>query len=123
MSDTAHVVRIIVLAQAALFALAAVLHSGVIVSGYEHGRAEIAETVIALVLIGGAVMTWVRPHWARLSGLVVQGFALLGTFVGLFTIAVGIGPQTSLDLSIHALMITALAAGLFVTARLRATAA
>ena len=123
MTDTPHIVRIILLSQAMLFALAATLHSGVIVSGYEHGRAEIAETVIALALIAGAVVTLLRPHLARISGYAAQGFALLGTFVGLFTIAVGIGPQTGLDLSIHALMIASLVGGLVLTWRLPATSA
>jgi hypothetical protein len=49
----------------------------------------------------------------------VQGFALLGTIVGLVTIAIGIGPRTAFDLTLHAGMVALLVAGLIVTARSR----
>jgi hypothetical protein len=114
-----HLIRGALILQAALFAAASVLHSGALITGYEHGRAQIAETVIAVALLAGAAVSLVRPHLLRLAALIAQGVALLGTFVGLFTIAIGIGPQTSLDLSIHALMIAVLAAGLLFTARSR----
>jgi hypothetical protein len=34
--------------------------------------------------------------------LAAQGFALLETFVGIFTIILGIGPRTMLDAGLHA---------------------
>ena len=46
--------------------------------------------------------------------------ALLGTLVGLFTIAIGIGPQTVPDVAYHLVLLAALAAGLVVAVRCRA---
>jgi hypothetical protein len=42
---------------------------------------------------------------------------LAGTLVGLFTIAIGIGPRTVPDLAIHAVMLAELVAGLTVVYR------
>lgn len=42
-------------------------------------------------------------------------FAFLGTLVGAFTIAVGIGPQTRADFVLHALLLLGLALGLVTT--------
>jgi hypothetical protein len=53
----------------------------------------------------------------------VQGFALLGTIVGLFTIAVGIGPRTTIDLMLHGGMIVLLVTGLIVVGRWRLVSA
>jgi hypothetical protein len=39
-------------------------------------------------------------------------FAFLGTLVGPFTIAVGIGPQTRAELLLHVLLLLGLALGL-----------
>jgi hypothetical protein len=59
---------------------------------------------------------------SRTLGLVCQGFALLGTLVGLFTIAIGIGPRTVLDLVLHSATIALLLTGLvLVTRRQRVT--
>jgi hypothetical protein len=49
----------------------------------------------------GAALTWVRPAWVRRVGLAAQGFALLGTLVGVFTIAIGVGPRTLPDVVYH----------------------
>jgi hypothetical protein len=50
-------------------------------------------------------------------GLAVQGFALLGTLVGAFTIAIGIGPRTGPDIVYHVGLLIVLGWGLAVTAR------
>ena len=104
-------------AAAALFLVAALAHAGVLLSGHEHGRARIAETVIGTVLVLGLVGTLFAPGSARGIAIAAQGFALLGVFVGLFTIAIGIGPRTALDLAVHGAMIVVLAAGLLVAVR------
>ena len=75
--------------------------------------------MIASVLLGGLLATWILPRAVRGIALTVQGFALIGTFVGLFTIAVGIGPRTVPDLVIHAIMVIELVWGLVVSARAR----
>jgi hypothetical protein len=50
-------------------------------------------------LLVGLAWTWIRPASARAAGLAAQGFALVGTLVGIFTIAVGVGPRTAPDAS------------------------
>jgi hypothetical protein len=105
------------LVEAASFVVAALIHSGVFITGYEHPQARIAEGVIAAVLIIGLILTFVRRAWTRSIGLTAQGFALLGTLVGLFTIAIGVGPRTAPDLVYHAAILLVLGWGLVVTAR------
>ncbi len=106
-------------AEVSTFGLAALVHAGVLMHGLEHSHARTAETVIAAVLLAGLAGTVVARASSRAIGLVVQGFALLGTMVGLFTIAIGIGPRTAFDLALHAGMVALLVAGLIVTARSR----
>ena len=65
----------------------------------------------------GAALTWLRPMWARAAGLSAQGFALLLTLVGITTIALGVGPQTPLDLVYHIAIVAVLIWGLAVTRR------
>jgi len=104
-------------AEAALFAVAALAHAGVLLSGYEHGKARTAETVIGTVLVLGLAGTLLAPGSSRGIGIGAQGFALLGVFVGLFTIAIGVGPRTGPDLVIHAAMVAVLVSGLMMTVR------
>ena len=108
--------RRFVTAEVAVFGLAALVHAGVLVRGYEHRQAAIAETVIAAVLALGLAVSLVAPGWSRAAGVGAQAFALFGTLVGLTMIAI-VGPQTTLDLTLHAAMITLLAAGLWSAAR------
>ena len=97
-----NVVRKFLTADVAIFATAALVHAGILLSGLEHSRARIAEGVIAGVLAAGLAATFAAPASSRTIGLWAQGFALLGTAVGLFTIAVGVGPRTVFDLTLHA---------------------
>lgn len=110
-------IRTFMLIQATSFGMAALIHSGVLVVGYEHPRARIAEGVIAAVLGVGLWLSFARPAWTRRVGLAAQGFALLGTLVGLLTIAIGIGPRTAPDLVYHVAMLALLVWGLMATAR------
>ena len=73
--------------------------------------------MIALVLVVGLASTWVRPGSTRGAGLAAQAFALLGTLVGLFTIAIGVGPRTAPDIVYHIGIVVVLAAGLVVAVR------
>jgi hypothetical protein len=109
--------RLFLLIEAASFAAASLVHSGVFIVGYEHPLARIAEAVIATVLFVGLVLTWILPAWAREVGLAAQAFALLGTLVGIFTIVIGIGPRTLPDLVYHATIVVVLVWGLTVAAR------
>jgi hypothetical protein len=106
-------IRILMLFEAATFVAASLIHSGVMVAGYEHQQARIAEGVIAIVLLVGGALTWIRPAWTRQAGLAAQGFALLGTLVGIFTIIVGVGPRTVPDIAYHLAIVVVLIWGLY----------
>jgi hypothetical protein len=110
-------IRVFLLIEAAAFAAAALAHSGVLVHGYEHQQARVAESLTALVLLAGFVLSWIRPAWTRQAGIVAQGFALLGTLVGLVTIAIGVGPQTAPDVAYHLGILAVLVWGLVAAAR------
>ena len=110
-------IQLFMLVEAASFGIASLIHSGVLITGFEHAQARIAEGVIAAVLFVGWAITLARRDWVRPIGLVTQGFALLGTLVGLFTIAVGIGPRTLPDLVFHAGIVVVLLWGLMFTAQ------
>jgi hypothetical protein len=108
--------------EAGTFIVAAAIHAGLLLAGYEHREARIAESVIALVLLAGATLTWTRPASARIVALVAQGFALVGTLVGIVTIAIGIGPRSALDLVYHFAIVAVLSWGLVVAWRARVAA-
>jgi hypothetical protein len=110
-------IRVFLLVEAAAFAAAALAHSGVLVNGYEHQQARVAESLTALVLLTGLALSWIRPAWTRPAGIAAQGFALLGTLVGLFTITVGVGPQTAPDVAYHLGILAVLVWGLVVATR------
>ncbi len=113
-------IRLFLLLEGASFASAALVHFGVLGEGYQHRKAGVAETVIATVLLAGLALTWLRRAWARGVGIAVQAFALLGTLVGVFTIAVGVGPRTIPDVAYHVAIVAVLVWGLVVVARHRA---
>lgn len=107
-----HTTRVFLLCEAAAFAVAAAIHSGMLVSGYEHSRARIAESVLAAVLLLGLVASFVQPSWTARAGVIAQTIALLGTLVGVFTIVVGVGPRTVPDVIYHLAIIVVLIAGI-----------
>ena len=95
-----------------LFLTASQVHAGRLVAGYAHARASIAETVIAVVMGLALVASASWPTTTRRSALLAQGFALLGTLVGVAMIAIGIGPRSVPDIVFHAILIGMLVAGL-----------
>lgn len=101
------------------FALASLVHFGVLFSGYEHPKARIAEGIIASVLMVGLLLTIASPMRTRTVSLVVQGFALLGTLVGVFTIIIGVGPQSLPDIIFHVSIIGLLLWGIITATRIR----
>jgi hypothetical protein len=102
----------------AIFFVASLIHFEVLVDGYPDREAGIAEMVIGAVLLAGLIFTFLAPDKTRAAALIVQGFALVGTFVGL-TLLLTVGPATGLDVAIHILMIMVLVAGLLITWRER----
>jgi hypothetical protein len=110
-------IRLFVLLEGSAFIAASLTHFGVLIHGYEHRAAGRAEGIIGIVLLIGYVLTWMLPTWTRGIGIAVQAFALLGTCVGIYTIAIGIGPRTFPDIAFHVAIVIALIAGLVVTLR------
>ena len=110
-------IRTYMLVEAASFGVGALVHSGAFIAGYEHEKARIAETVIAMVLVCGLALTWIRPDQTRSVGLAAQGFAIVATLIGVFTIAVGVGPRTLPDIAYHLGILCVLALGLRHAAR------
>lgn len=103
----------------ALFAMASLVHAGILTPGFEHARATIAEGVLGAVLLLGLLALLIWPARGPIIALAVQGVALLGTLVGAFTIAVGVGPQTRGDAVFHVVLLLVLLTGILTTWRLR----
>ncbi len=112
-------IRGFVLFECVAFILAALTHFGILVNGYEHQKAGTAESVIAFVLLIGLILTLIRPHSPPRIGLAVQGFALVGTLVGILTIVIGIGPRTLPDITYHIVIVAVLVWGLVKTLQSR----
>jgi hypothetical protein len=110
-------IRLFLLIEGASFLAAGLIHRGLFITGYAHEQASIAETSIAVALLVGFGLTWLWPAQTRLIGLVAQTFALLGTLVGVFTIAIGVGPRTAPDIVYHLAILAVLTWGLVVAAR------
>ena len=106
--------RLFLLFEAATFVVAAAIHAGALVEGHRHRDAAIAETVIAIILIAALALGWTPRPWPLRFAVVAQAFALAGTLVGLFTIAIGIGPQTVPDVAYHLAILAVIATGLAV---------
>lgn len=95
------------------------VHAGFLIQGYEHREAVIAESVIGTVLFVGLAMTRIRSRSAFSIAAGVQAFALVGTFVGIWTIVAGIGPRTLPDIVYHTVIVLVLMTGLVVAWRSR----
>jgi hypothetical protein len=111
------ITRVLLLVEGAAFALAGMVHSGMLINGYADRAASIAESTIATVLFLGSALTFVWPSRTRAISLVVQTFALLGTLLGAFVIAIGIGPRTVPDVVFHASILAVLGGGMYYLAR------
>jgi hypothetical protein len=84
-------IRLFLVLEGIAFIAASLTHFGVLMHGYEHRPAGTAEGVIGVVLLIGYALTWMLPGTIRGIGIAVQAFALLGTCVGIYTIAIGVG--------------------------------
>jgi hypothetical protein len=111
--------RLVVGLEAITFIAAALVHSGLLTDGYEHQKAAIAESVIAVVLVLGFAFSWILPARIPAIGMATQGFALLGTLVGVVAIAAGVGPRTVPDIVYHIGIVVVLMVGLGVAMQAR----
>nr|WP_245294579.1 hypothetical protein [Rhizobium anhuiense] len=84
-------IAILFLVETCLYAVASLTHAGLVLEGHEHRQAMIAEAVISAVLLLGLTALSLDRPWSRAAAISAQSFALLGTLVGAFTIAVGVG--------------------------------
>ena len=109
-------IRLFLAIEILVFASAALVHSGWLIGGYEDAGAGIAESVIAIVLLAGLVVSWIRPASTRDAGIAVQAFGLLGTCVGT-ALLIFVGPRTVLDVVYHVVMLALLVWGLAVALR------
>ncbi len=107
-------IRLFLFMEAASFIIAALVHMGFFISGYEHRHARMAESVIGGVLFGGLLLSLFMPDWTRNIGIVVQLVALLGTVIGVATIIIGVGPRTVPDIIYHIAITVVLAVGIAV---------
>jgi hypothetical protein len=107
-------IRLMLGLETAIFFVAALIHFEALFEGYPDREAGIAESVIGLVLLAGLVYVAMVPKHTRAVALVVQGFALAGTFVGL-SLLFTVGPITGLDVAIHLVMVAVLVMGLVLT--------
>jgi hypothetical protein len=110
-------VRGFLLLQIAIFLALVSIHFGLLIGGYRHRNAGTTESVIAAVLVAGLLLTWTPPPWRRRAASAAQSFGILGVLAGLFTIALGIGPRTTLDLALNGALLLTLIAGLVITLR------
>jgi heme A synthase len=104
----------LLLFEASTFVAAAAVHFGTLLEGYGHRQAGTAETVTAVVLLAALALTWAPSPWPRRAAVGAQAFAILGVLVGLFTIAVGVGPRTAPDVAYHLGILAVLVVGLAV---------
>jgi hypothetical protein len=111
------VLRLLLLFEASTFVAAAAVHFGALLEGYGHRQAGTAETVTAVVLLAALALTWAPSPWPRRAAVGGQAFAILGVLVGLFTIAVGVGPRTAPDIAYHVGILAVLVVGLAVALR------
>ena len=110
-------VRGFLLLQIAIFLALVSIHFGLLIGGYRHRNAGTTESVIAAVLVAGLLLTWTPPPWRRRAATAAQSLGILGVLAGLFTIALGIGPRTTLDLALNGALLLTLIAGLVITLR------
>lgn len=110
-------VRGFLLVQIAMFLALVTVHFGLLIGGYRHEAAAATESVIAVVLVLGFLLTWTPPPWSRRAATAAQSFGTLGVLVGLFTFALGLGPPTILDLTLNVILLLTLIAGLALTKR------
>jgi hypothetical protein len=107
--------RTFLFAEAAAFAIAALIHAGLPTEEYGHRDAIMFESVLAGILFLGYSLTLYNRSWTRQIGIAFQGIALVGTVVGRFSIIAGAGPTIVFDLVFYRAITAILLWGLIVT--------
>jgi hypothetical protein len=112
-------IRLFLFIEAVAFAAASFIHTGLLFADFADPPARIAEGLISFVLFAGLALTWIRPAWTRTVALGAQGFALLGTLVGITAITLVPGPRRPADIVFHIAMVALLVWGNTYTLRAR----
>jgi hypothetical protein len=116
-STTIRPIRLFLIVQGISFAVAALIHSGAVIDGYQHEGAARAESIIAAELLAGLGLTWIWPPLTRVIAIAVQAFALALTYIGTYVSIIGVGPHTVPDIVFHVGILLVLMWGLVVAAR------
>ncbi|MCI0393546.1 MAG: hypothetical protein L0332_31690 [Chloroflexi bacterium] len=102
------VIGIVVLMEAVVFLLAALLHLGVpIPLGFSEPRilpAAIVEGLIGLVFAASAYAVFAHQSWARLATMAAHALAIGGTLLGVVAMALGPGLGTEANKIFHWVM-------------------
>ena len=110
----------LMLFEAATLAVASSVHLAGGVQGrsapFNPDAAGVAEAIIGIVLVAGAVVMFASPAHARAAGIAATSFAIAGFLLGLnFTARGGHVP----DIAYHVVMLPILAGGLIALLRTR----
>lgn len=114
-SPVTRVAGALLLAEALTFGVASYLHlDGRIplgfatVTGEHFPDAATPEAIIGAVVAVGAVLLLAGVRWARRAALIVAGFAIAGTAVGIGAVTGRGTPDITADLTYHAAIMAAL---------------
>jgi hypothetical protein len=117
MSETRSEIVWYLMVEVLLFAFAALAHGGVIMPGHESSRLATMETVVAVILGAGVIMSFVSPAQTRMVALITQGTALAGVIAGFVMVALAIDARTLADLVVLVIMLITVTLGLLVAKR------
>lgn len=97
--------------------VASLIHFGYLVEGYADDGAALPEAIIGAVILVGLTLSRAAEPWGRRALIGGLGFGLAGSLLGLFLVAIGVGPQTVPDIVYHVALVGTLIAGLVVASR------
>jgi hypothetical protein len=108
-APVATVIRVLVVLEALVFAMAALLHAGVpLPVGFTEPLivpAAIVEGLIALFLLVSAFALFVHQTWAWAAATFAHAFAVGGILLGITALALGAGPTSDANYIYHRVML------------------
>lgn len=99
--------HLVMLANAALFGIAAILHLGIPVGSWSEPRivaASVAQTICAVALAAGVFAPIVAPRASIMAAAIGNLIALTGVALGVIALALGAGPRTLSNDVAHVVM-------------------
>jgi hypothetical protein len=120
-STTAAMIRVIVVCEAIIFLVSALLHQGVeiplgvaTVSEPVILPATIVETLIGLCMVASAWGLFTNADWEWEMTVGAHGFGIFGVTLGVIALAAGGGPDTTLNYYYHRIILVVMTAMLVV---------